>query len=107
MTVENGDASFAHIRSCPMQTPLLRFAAAALLLSVAQIGLGGGPAGLPDNAAGSVSGNVSGNVSCNLSGTVTLVQAVPGQKVEMRVDGRKLHRVAHVGDIIGPVRLPA
>ena len=82
-----------------MQKPLLRFAAAALLLSVAQIGLAGAPAGLPDNAAGSVSGNVFG--------TVTLVQAVPGRRVEMRVDGRKLHRVAHVGDVIGPVRLPA
>ena len=82
-----------------MQTSLPRFAAAALLLSVAQIGLAGAPPGLPDNAAGSVSGNVSG--------TVTLVQAVPGRTVEMRVDGRELHRVAHVGDVIGPVRLPA
>jgi hypothetical protein len=77
-----------------MQTFLPRFAAAALLLSVAQVGSAGAPPDLPDNAAGSV------------SGTVTLVQAVPGRAVEMRVDGRELHRVAHVGDVI-PVRLPA
>ena len=78
-----------------MQTTLPRFAAAALLLSVAPIGFAAAPAGLPVNAAGSV------------SGTVTLVQAVPGRTVEMRVDGRDLHRVAHVGDVIGPLRLPA
>jgi hypothetical protein len=78
-----------------MQTSLPRFAAAALLLSAAQIGLAGAEPGLPDNAAGSV------------AGTVTLVQAVPGRVVEVRVDGRELHRVAHVGDVIGPVRLPA
>ena len=78
-----------------MQTPLLRFAAAALLLSLAPIGLAAAPAGLPDNAAGAV------------TGTVTVVQAVPGRTVEMRVDGRELHRVAHVGEVIGPVRLPA
>ena len=82
-----------------MQTSLLRFAAAALLLSVAQIGLAGAPPGLPGEAAGSVSGNVFG--------TVTLVQAVPGRAVDVRVDGRDLHRVAHGGDVIGPVRLPA
>jgi len=78
-----------------MQTLLPRVAAAALLLSVAQIGLAGAPPGLPDYAAARV------------SGTVTLVQAVPGRTVEMRVDGRALHRVAHVGDVIGPVRLAA
>src|SRR6478735_2831269 len=78
-----------------MHTLLTRFAAAALLLSVAQIGLAGAPAGLPDNAAGGV------------SGSVTLVQAVPGRTVEMRVDGRAVHRVARAGDVIGPVRLPA
>ena len=78
-----------------MHTLLTRFAAAALLLSVAQIGLAGAPAGLPDNVAGSV------------SGSVTLVQAVPGRTVDMRVDGRALHRVARAGDVIGPVRLPA
>ena len=78
-----------------MQTSLPRFAAAALVLSVAQTGLAGAPPGLPDNAAGSV------------SGTVTLVQAVPGRAVDLRVDGRELHRVAHGGDVVGPVRLPA
>ena len=78
-----------------MHTLLTRFAAAALLLSVAQIGLAGAPAGLPDNAAGSV------------SGSVTVVQAVPGRTVEMRVDGRAVHRVARGGDVIGPIRLPA
>ncbi|WP_297622361.1 hypothetical protein [Nocardioides sp.] len=76
-----------------------RFAAAALLLSVAQIGLAAVPPGVPDTAAGSVSGKVFG--------TVTLVQAVPGRAVEMRVDGRELHPVTHVGDVIGPVRLPS
>jgi hypothetical protein len=78
-----------------MQISLLRFAAAALLLSVAQIGLAGAQPGPRDNAAG------------NVAGTVTLVQAVPGRAVEVRVDGRELHRVAHGGDVIGPVRLPA
>ena len=82
-----------------MQTSLPRFAAAALLLSVAQLGSAGAPPGLSDHAAGSVSGTVTG--------TVTLVQAVPGPAVEMRVDGRELHRVTHLGDVIGPVRLPA
>jgi hypothetical protein len=82
-----------------MQTSLLRFAAAALLLSVAQIGLASAPPGLQDRAAGSVSGKVFG--------TVTLVQAVPGRAVDVRVDGRELHRVARGGDVIGPVRLPA
>src|SRR5689334_19927987 len=78
-----------------MQTSLPRFAAVALLLAVAQFGLAGAPQGLPGRSAGSV------------SGTVTLVQAVPGRVVEMRVDGHELHRVAHVGDVVGPVRLPA
>ena len=78
-----------------MHTLLTRFAAAALLLSVAHIGLAGAPAGLPDNAAGSV------------SGSVTVVQAVPGRTLEIRVNGRALHRVAHGGDVIGPIRLPA
>ncbi len=78
-----------------MQTYLPRFAAAALLFLVAQSGLAGAPPGLPDNVAASV------------SGTVTLVQAVPGRAVEVRVDGRELHRVAHAGDVIGPVRLPS
>jgi hypothetical protein len=76
-----------------MHTIFARVAAAALLLSVAQIGLAGAPAGLPDPAAARV------------SGTVTLVQAVPGRTVEMRVDGRPLHGVAHAGDVVGPVRL--
>ena len=78
-----------------MQSLLPRFATAALVLSVAQICLAGAQPGLRDNAAGTG------------SGTVTLVQAVPGRAVEMRVDGRELHPVAHVGDVIGPVRLPA
>jgi hypothetical protein len=78
-----------------MQTSLPRFAAVALLLSVAQLGSAGARPGLPDDGAGSV------------SGTVTLVQAVPGRAVEIRVDGREVHRVAHVGDVIGPLRLPA
>lgn len=78
-----------------MQTSLPRFAAAALLVSVAQIGLAGAQPGLSDNAARDV------------SGTVTLVQALPGRAVEVRVDGRELDRVAHGGDVIGPVRLPA
>ena len=86
-----------------MQTSLPRFAAAALLLSVAQLGSAGAPPGLSDHAAGSVSGTLSGTVT----GTVTLVQAVPGPAVEMRVDGRELRRVTHLGDVIGPVRLPA
>jgi hypothetical protein len=78
-----------------MQTLLPRLAAAALLVSVAQVGSAGPPAGLLENAASSASGNV------------TLVQAVPGRTVEMRVDGREVHGVARVGDVIGPVRLPA
>jgi hypothetical protein len=82
-----------------MQTSLLRLAAAALLLAVAQVGLAGARPGLSDQAAGGVPGSVFG--------TVTLVQAVPGRPVEVRVDGRELRRVAHVGDVIGPVRLSA
>lgn len=82
-----------------MQTSLPRFAAAALLLSLTPIGLTGAPPGLPDTAAGSVTGNVFG--------TVTLVQAVPGRAVEVRVDGRELPGVARVGDVVGPVQLPA
>lgn len=58
-----------------MPTSLLRFAAAALLLPVAQIGLTGAPPGLPGEAAGSASGNAFG--------AVTLVQAVPGRAVDM------------------------
>jgi hypothetical protein len=78
-----------------MQTSWPRFAVVALLLSVAQLGSASAPAALRDNAAS------------NASGTVTLVQAVPGRTVEMRVDGRELHRVAHLGDVVGPLRLPA
>jgi hypothetical protein len=78
-----------------MQTSLPRFAATALLLSVAQIGLAGAQPAALSGRSGSV------------SGTVTLVQAVPGRAVDLRVDGRQLHRVAHGGDVVGPVRLPA
>src|SRR4029078_4035985 len=56
-------------------------------------GSAGAPPGLADSAA--------------VSGTVTLVQAVAGRAVEMRVDGRELHPVTPLGDVIGPVRLPA
>jgi hypothetical protein len=38
---------------------------------------------------------------------VTLVEAVPGRPVDMRVDGHALHRAAQVGDVVGPVRLQA
>jgi hypothetical protein len=78
-----------------MQTPLLRFASAALLLSLAQVGFTDSPAGVPDAAA------------ANAAGTVTLVVAASGRPVDMRVDGHALHRAARVGDVIGPVRLPA
>jgi hypothetical protein len=77
-----------------MQTPLPRFAA-ALVLALAPVGFAASPAGLSDNAAASA------------VGTVTLVEAAPGRPVEVRVDGRALHRAARVGDVIGPVRLPA
>jgi hypothetical protein len=79
-----------------MQIPLLRFAAAALLLSLAWIGLAGSPGGLPDYSP-----------AASVSGTVSLVQAVPGRPFEVRVDGRALDQAARVGDVIGPVRLPA
>ena len=82
-----------------MQTPLTRFAATALLLASAQVVLIGASPGLPDPAVG--------NVSSKVFGTVTVVQAVPGRAVEMRVDGRELHPVTRVGDVIGPIRLPA
>ena len=76
-----------------MQTSLPRLAAAALLLSLVYIA--DSPSGPPDNAAASA------------VGTVTLVEAVPGRPVEMRVDGRGLRRVARIGDVIGPIRLTA
>jgi len=78
-----------------MQTPLPRLIAAALVLSLAQVGLAGSHVGLPDRAAASS------------AGTVTLVQATPGRPVVVQVDGRELHRAARLGDVIGPVRLPA
>jgi hypothetical protein len=78
-----------------MQAFLLRLAPAALVLSVAQILLAGSPAGLPETA------------SAGVSGTVTLVPAVPGRTVDVRVDGRLVRRAAGVGELVGPVRLPA
>lgn len=74
-----------------MQTSSTRLAAAAVVVVLAQVGLAGASPGLPETAAG----------------TVTLVQGVPGGAVDVRVDGRLLHRVARTGDVIGPVRLPA
>ena len=82
-----------------MQTAGYRFAAVGLLLAAAQIASAGAPSDSADDAAGTVSGTVSG--------TVTLVEAVPGRTFEVRVDGRELHRAARIGDVIGPLRLPA
>ena len=40
-------------------------------------------------------------------GTVTIVQAVPDQTVAVRVDGKPVRAEAGVGDLLGPLRLPA
>jgi hypothetical protein len=68
---------------------------AALALALAQIMLAGAPAGLPETASASV------------SGSVTMVQAVPGRTVAIRIDGLPIRRAADVGDVVGPVQLAA
>ncbi len=40
-------------------------------------------------------------------GTVTIVQAVPEHTVEVQVDGKAVKGSAGVGDLLGPLRLPA
>ncbi|MET1059419.1 MAG: DUF4397 domain-containing protein [Nocardioides sp.] len=72
-----------------------RLGLVALALALAQTALAGAPAGLPENA------------SARLSGSLTLVQAVPGRTVDIRIDGRPVRRAADVGDVVGPVRLSA
>ncbi len=72
-----------------------RLGLAALALALAQTLLAGAPAGLPETA------------SASLSGSLTLVQAVPGRTVEIRIDGRPVRRAADAGAVVGPVRLPA
>ena len=41
------------------------------------------------------------------AGTVTVVQAVPGRTVDVRVDGKQVQGAAGVGELLGPLRLPA
>ncbi|MET1059422.1 MAG: DUF4397 domain-containing protein [Nocardioides sp.] len=41
------------------------------------------------------------------AGTVTVVQAVPGRTVVVRVDGKPVQGAAEVGEFLGPLRLPA
>ena len=41
------------------------------------------------------------------AGTVTVVQAVPGQTVDVEVDGKPVQGDAGVGEFLGPLRLPA
>ena len=72
-----------------------RLGLVALSLALAQTLLAGAPAGLPETA------------SASLSGSLTLVQAVPGRTVEIRIDGRRVRRAVDVGDVVGPVRLSA
>jgi hypothetical protein len=72
-----------------------RLGLVALALAAAQTLLAGAPAGLPETA------------SASLSGSLTLVQAVPGRTVDIRIDGRPVRRAADVGAVVGPVRLSA
>ena len=72
-----------------------RLGLVALLLALAQTLLAGAPAGLPETA------------SASLSGSLTLVQAVPGRTVDIRIDGRPVRRAVDVGDVVGPVQLSA
>jgi len=72
-----------------------RLGLVALLLAAAQTALAGAPAGIPETA------------SASLSGSVTLVQAVPGRTVAIRIDGHPVRRAADAGDVVGPVQLPA
>ena len=41
------------------------------------------------------------------AGTVTVVQAVPDQTLVVRVDGKKVGAPVGVGELVGPLRLPA
>ena len=41
------------------------------------------------------------------AGTVTVVQAVPDHTVEVRVDGKNVGAPVGVGELVGPLRLPA
>ena len=38
---------------------------------------------------------------------MTVVQAVPGRTVDVRVDGKPVQGAAGVGELLGPLRLPA
>src|SRR6478735_3909396 len=70
-----------------------RLGLVALSLALAQTALAGAPAGIPETA------------SASLSGSVTLVQAVPGRTVAIRIDGHPVRRAADAGDVVGPVQL--
>ena len=72
-----------------------RFGLVALSLAFAQTLLAGAPAGLPETA------------SASQSGSLTLVQAVPGRTVDIRIDGHPIRRAVDEGDVVGPVQLAA
>ena len=72
-----------------------RIGLVALSLALAQTLLAGAPPACPETA------------SASLSGSLTLVQAVPGRTVDIRIDGHRIRRAVDVGDVVGPVRLSA
>ena len=78
-----------------MHANTARVGLVALSLALAQTLLAGAPAGLPETA------------SASLSGSLTLVQAVPGRTVDIRIDERPIRRAVDAGVVVGPVRLSA
>ena len=78
-----------------MHAGTARIGLVALSLALAQTLLAGAPAGPPETA------------SASLAGSLTLVQAVPGARVDIRIDGQPVRRAVDVGGVVGPVRLSA
>ena len=76
-----------------MHADKARLGLLALSLAVAQTLLAGAPAGLPETA------------SASLSGSLTLVQAVPGRTVDIQIDDHPVRRAVDGGDVVGPVQL--
>ena len=76
-----------------MHAGTARIGLVALTLALAQMVLAGAPAGLPETASASV------------SGSLTMVQAVPGRTVDIRIDDHPVRRAVDEGEVVGPVRL--
>jgi hypothetical protein len=67
----------------------------ALTLALAQLALSGAPAGHAPPASGGAAGSVS------------VVHALTGGPVTVRVDGRVVERRVEPGQVVGPITLPA